>query len=58
MKCPHCQAEITYDDVNRAFIDSDYHTYFDWDCPHCEQSIHVNVHATPDFELCDPAHVY
>jgi hypothetical protein len=57
MTCPHCQADIQYDDVHRAFTDNDYATYFDWLCPHCEGDIHVNVHACPDFELNDPAHV-
>jgi hypothetical protein len=47
-RCPRCGEKIV---VYDHFVADDYDTFFDFDCPKCEQPIHVTVHAIPKFEL-------
>lgn len=58
MTCPHCNAPISYHALHAHFSAREYPTYFDWDCPHCGETIAVEVHAIPDFQLNAPACPY
>ena len=54
MNCPHCEAEITFDDVNALYEAVNCPTYFPMACEDCGEDIHVQVGARPAFLLCIP----
>lgn len=47
-RCPYCETKI---DVYDHFISHDYASNFEIDCPSCEETIEVDVHAVPEFEM-------
>lgn len=50
--CPNCGKGI-YKDLDRYFRDSaDYSTEFDMECPHCGETMQVDVIPIPEFQTC------
>lgn len=50
--CPHCKHKIK--NLYDCFVSSDYKTSFSFECPICNETIAVEVHSVPEFELFDP----
>ena len=47
--CPYCDEDI--EDLYNEFVDHDYSTNFEMDCPRCGKTFEVEVHPVPDFTL-------
>lgn len=47
-RCPHCNERIA---VYDHFVAHDYSLDFRMDCPLCDETIQVDVHTVPEFEL-------
>lgn len=54
MNCPHCDAEIAFDNVNALYEALDCPTYFPTACEHCGEDIDVQVGARPAFTFNIP----